>query len=304
VYNDKDQVEKLKMSDIDDKLWMKPALFGTENQYFINALVADDDGFLQRGYFTTENNTLTTILEGPKVEEETSWTLSFYCGPKESQALSAVDVRLEETLDYGFFAPVSKMLMYLLRIIYDYIGNYGWAIIILTILVRLIMVPFTLKSEQSTKNMRELDRRMKGLDKKYNKDSEELKTEKAKLMRTHGMPAGFGCLIPFLLQVPIFLGLSNALRSSIELYKAPFVFWIQDLSVPDPYYILPLLVFVGFMANALNAPDTRQRMSLAVAGIVFIAVVTKLAAGLTLYIACSILAGVAQSYITKKMKAA
>jgi len=222
--------------------WHNPQLFGAENKYFTHVMVGDRDKFAQRTYYRAPSKEkIFAILEGPIVTKKTRWTVSFYVGPKEEQAMALVDPRLEQTLGYaGLLAPISKVLLSLLNYIYKYVHNYGWAIIILTLFVRLLLLPFTYKSGLGGKKQGDLQKKLKYVEQKYKHDREALAREKMALMKKHAMPGLGGCL-PLLLQFPLFIALSAVLRSSIEFYRAPFLIW-SDLSAKDPYYILPLLM--------------------------------------------------------------
>jgi len=297
------KIEKVTHKNMPQAAWVAPEIFGAENRYFLHTLVKDADGFVKRGYFHTSDKNLFAVLEGPVVTKKTTWRLSFYCGPKESKDLAAVDVRLEAVLDYGWFSPIAKLTLYLLDFLNGYVHNYGWAIVLLTLLIRLLMFPFTKNSDKSMQKGRDMARKLKHLDERYANDPERLAIERQELIKKHGiLPGGMGCLT-MLLQIPVFIGLSAALRNSIELYRAPFVFWITDLSEADPYYILPLLVGVSFMLNAFMAPgDARQRLIMFIVGLVFAAIMANMSAGLALYICVSSFLGIAQTKLVKAFK--
>ena len=125
-----------------DSYWSNPTLFGTQDRYFVHAMTNDPSKFTQRGYYkAVDLDSLYSILEGPSVKEDASWNLTFYVGPKEDDAMAAVDSRLEQTLNYGWFSfiskPLSKLLLEALNFINKYTQSYGWAIIFLTILMKL-----------------------------------------------------------------------------------------------------------------------------------------------------------------------
>ncbi len=267
-----------------DSYWVKPTLFGVENKFFVHALVNDVQGFVNRAYFNkTEKDQLQAIVEGAPIEKETSWNVSFYVGPKELTAMEPIDPRLEETLEYsGWWAPISRVLLKLLNWLNHYVHNYGWAIIILTALIRLLMLPFSLRAKQGLKDRAEMQKKLQYIQQKYKDDPQARAQAQAEFMQKHGFGLS-GCL-PLLVQIPIFFGLSKVLSSSIELYQAPFL-WITDLSARDPYYILPLCVAAGIIIKALSSKDASQRMPLLVMGLVFGAFSATLPAGLVLYIA-------------------
>ena len=222
--------------------------------------------------------------------------MSFYFGPKETSAIVPVDVRLEKTLDYGWFAPVSKFLLVVLNWLYKYLHNYGLAIIILTLLIKLLLLPFSIQGEKSMKQRAEAQKKLTYIQQRYKDDPQTLARERAEFMRKHGMPGLGGCL-PILLQIPIFFALSRVLVNSLELYQAPML-WISDLSARDPYYILPVFVALSMLGQATTA-DPKQRLSMVAMAFVFGAFTASFSAGLALYIGMSTLLSVAQTRILK-----
>lgn len=283
--------------------WYEPSMFGGDSAYFIHAMVADPQHFVQRAYYRQGGGTnLTSIIEGPSVENSSEYTVSFYFGPKEFDAVGAVDPRLEQAFDYsGILAPVSRMLLKILKWLFSYLGNYGYAIIALTVLMKLLLFPFTYKSEQSMKQRVDIKKKLDYLQQRYKNDPERLAQERADVLKKHGMPGLGGCL-PLLLQIPIFIALSTILRSSIELHKAPML-WIPDLSAADPYYLLPLGVALSMLLQASGA-DAQQRITGIAMALVFGAIATSFSAGLALYIFVSTLLGVFQGYIVRVFKLA
>ncbi len=271
-----------------------PSIFGLEDNYFANVLFKDPQEFAQRAYFKQEGETSQAVLQSNAITEKTTWHVSFYNGPKELKELSKVDLRLEGLLSYGWFAPVSKLLLRLLNWLYSYLGNYGLAIIVLTILVRLILVPFTLNQTKQRKKQAGISKKLKYLEERYKNDPEELARAKGEFIRKHGLPGLPGFLSMFL-QIPIFIGLQRVLANAIELYKAPFL-WIPDLSAPDPLYILPLLFALGFILTMAQTGDAKQQITNMVIAVVIAAFMSSFSAGLTLFIAISTLLGLAQTY--------
>lgn len=283
------------------KGWFAPSLFGAENKYFIYSLVKDPDHFVQRAYYKQfGQDQLCSFLEGPVVDKSMQWNCSFYFGPKDRRAVMEVDPRLEETFDYsGLLAPLSRLLLMLLSFFFTYLHNYGLAIIGITILVKLLLLPFTFKSEQSLNKGRDIQKKLAYLQKKYKNDPEVLAREKAELIKKHGMPGMGGCLTLFL-QIPIFFALNRILNSSFELYNAHFL-WISDLAAPDPYYILSLSMSLGIIITALLG-DAKQRPMMLGFGLVSFALFANFAAGLALYISVSTGLGLLQTTLMRKMK--
>ncbi len=310
LYSEKHVIEKRALKDV--ALFGKeyPTLFGLEDHYFVNTLVSDPQKFAQRAYFKLEGSDFAcAILQSPAIKEKTSWDLSFYFGPKESSALVKVDSRLDGVLDYGWFWFISKPLLQLLNLIYSYVKNYGLAIIIISILIKLLFLPFTLKGEMARQRHQDAQKKFKYIEQKYRDNPEILARERAEFMRKHGLGT-MGCL-PYLVQIPVFIGLNRVLSSAIELYKAPFL-WIPDLSAKDPYYILPVFVGVCFALQALygmggpkttGSSDPKQGLSNVLMAIIFSAVFSNFAAGLSLYFGFNTLLALIQTYLQKKLRA-
>lgn len=284
--------------------WWRPTIFGAENRYFIHSMVSDVSACIDRAYFDAlPENKMTVILESVEMTSGSVCTASFYLGPKDEQAVAPVDSRLEETFEHsGMLAPLSKLLLRLLNFIYGYVHNYGYAIIILTILMRLFMLPFTVKGERSMKKGAEMGERMEYLKKKYKNDPERLRLEQAELIKKYGMPQVAGCL-PMLLQFPIFIALNRVLSNSVELYQAPFIGWLQDLSAPDPYYILPILIMLSMLVNAFTL-DAKQRSTMIIMAVALGAFSINFASGLLIYLIASTVLGVMQSYLVKSVRTA
>lgn len=277
-----------------------PTLFGLEDHYFLHSLIKDPQQFAQRAYFRLSEEQPQAVMQAAPVTAKTMWETTFYFGPKEMKSLAAVDTKLEGVLDYGWFAPLSKLLLYILNFFFSLLHNYGLAIIAVTLLVRLIMVPFTLSGESSRKKHAEAQKKLQYIEQKYKHDPELLAQEKAAFAKKHGIPGVLGCL-PLLLQIPVFIGLQRVLTNAIELYQAPFL-WIPNLAAPDPYYILPVLVGAGMAVQMSQSGDPRQRVANIIIAIIVAAVTANLSAGLTLFISMSTILGLLQSYIQKALK--
>lgn len=286
-----------------DKFWESITVFGAEDKYFLNVMFKDEGFFSQRGFYKkSPDGNLISVLESHKIKDEKAYRLSFYLGPKKLIAMhSAGAEKLDKTLDYGFFAPLSKLLLRLLNFFYSYVLNYGWAIILLTLLIKLLLLPFSLKGEEDEKK-REFERRSKIIEEKYKDNPQELNRAKAELIRTHGLPGMGGC-IPSLLQMPIFLALNRVLANSLDLYDAPFL-WIPDLAAPDPYYILPLLVGASIIIHSMTTAnmDSKQKMTPVIIGAVIGAVMASLPSGLVIFIFASTALGALQVELIKMFK--
>lgn len=300
VYNtQKGAVEKEVRNKIDlNKGWFAPTFFGTEDRYFAHALVADQNKFTQRAYYTVRDKQVISILESGTIEQPTTWNLSFFVGPKDEKAMSVVDPRLEQLLDYsGILAPLARLLLWVLNYLYQFLHNYGWAIVVMTCLINLLLLPLNLKSAQGMKKYNEFQKKLEYIKKKYKDDPDTLSREQAALITKHGMPGLGGCL-PKLLQLPIFFALSRVLSNSIQLYQAPFL-WIKDLSSKDPYYILPIAIVVAMLVQS-TANDPKQRFTMMAVALIFGAVAANFSAGLCLYILVGVLLMNIQTYVQQK----
>lgn len=238
-----------------EQAWIMPTLFGSENSYFAHILLDDSRVFAQRGYFRAQND-MTAILEGPVLTESVSFPLSFYVGPKSLDALQGVDTRLEGLLSFGWLSIFAKMLFKVLQFFYDYIGNYGLAIILMVILLKLLLMPLSIRGAYYTNKMHQLGPRMSAIRKKFANDKVRQHEETMALFRQHGIPPSaqvMGCLLS-IPQIPFLFAIYRVLGSSVELYHAPFIGWITDLTVKDPYYVLPILTGALMMQTMKNTP--------------------------------------------------
>ena len=190
-------------------------------------------------------------------------TLQLYAGPKEYDTLRSLNVGLEETIDFGWFIfgswsvvkAVAKPIFYVLRFINEYTHNYGVTIILLTMGIKLLFVPLQFKSYKSMKQMQMIQPKVLALQEKYKDDRDKLNKELIKLYRDHRVNPVGGCL-PMVLQMPVFVALFNILYMTIDLRQAPFVGWITDLSVQDPYYVLPIIMGATMVIQQKITPTT------------------------------------------------
>ncbi len=193
----------------------------------------------------------------------TAVSLQLYAGPKKFDTLKALKVGLEDTIDFGWFIygswgivkAVAKPLFYVLRFLYDFTQNYGLSIILLTVGIKLLFVPLQYKSYKSMKDMQVVQPKVVALQAKYKDDRERLNKELIKLYKDHKVNPVGGCL-PMLLQMPVFVALFNILYMTIDLRQAPFILWITDLSVQDPYYVLPVLMGLSMVVQQKIMPTT------------------------------------------------
>lgn len=192
-----------------------------------------------------------------------SGLLQLYAGPKEYDTLRSLNVGLEDTIDFGWFIfgswsvvkAVAKPIFYVLRFINEYTHNYGVTIIFLTMGIKLLFVPLQYKSYKSMKQMQVIQPKVQALQDKYKDDRDKLNKELIKLYRDHRVNPVGGCL-PMVLQMPVFVALFNILYMTIDLRQASFVGWITDLSVQDPYYVLPIIMGATMVIQQKITPTT------------------------------------------------
>ncbi len=229
----------------------------------------------------------------------------FYAGPKEYDRLKQLNAGLEHIIDFGWFSIVAMPLFWVLKFFYKYLGNYGWAIILLTILVRVPFIPILHKSQQSMKKMQKLQPLMAELKEKYKKDPQRLQKETMLLYKKHKVNPVGGCL-PLLLQIPVFIALYNVLLKAIELRGAPFILWITDLSAKDPYYVLPIVMGLSMVIQQKMTPtamDPKQAKIMMLMPVVFTFMFLTFPAGLVIYWLVNNILGIIQQYYANKKAA-
>ena len=231
-----------------------------------------------------------------------SYTL--YAGPKETETLQTVGHQFDSIVDFGFFSPIAIPIFWLLKKIHSVIGNYGWSIIVLTLLIRIPFIPLVMKSQKSIKKMQAIQPKMNEIRQKFKKDPQRMQKEMMDLYKKHKVNPMGGCL-PMLIQIPVFFALYKVLLVAIALRGAPFALWITDLSQRDPLYVLPILMGITMFVQQKMTPmggDPAQRKMMMFMPIIFTFMFLKLASGLTLYWTVSNLLSVAQQfYVNKKV---
>ncbi|MFN3074674.1 membrane protein insertase YidC [Acinetobacter sp. TY1] len=232
---------------------------------------------------------------------------TFYSGPKVQSELSDLAVGLNQTVDYGWLWPIAKLLFMGLQFFHGIVGNWGWAIILLTILVKLILWPLSSKSYRSMAKMRVIAPEMQRMKEEFGEDRMRFSQEMMALYKREQVNPLAGCL-PLLLQMPIFLALYWVLMESVELRHAPWMLWIQDLSAMDPWFVLPLIMGVTmFVQQALNPQptDPMQAKVFKIMPIMFTVFMLFFPAGLVLYwIVNNSITILQQSFINKSVEKA
>lgn len=235
-----------------------------------------------------------------------SFSTPLYAGPQEQKTLTALAPGLDYVVDYGWLTPIAAPIFWTLQKIHQFVGNWGWSIVILTILIKLMFFPLSAKSYKSMAQMRGLAPRLARLKEQFGDDRQKLHQAMMDLYKTEKINPLGGCL-PVVVQIPVFIALYWALLGSVEMRQAPFMLWIQDLSAPDPYYVLPILMGITMLIQTkLNPtpPDPIQAKVMMIMPVAFSIFFFFFPAGLVLYWLVNNLISIAQQwYITHKVEA-
>ena len=282
---------------------------GFADKYFLSAILSEKSsiasvelkkngaGFLE----STVSSPQFTVNPGQSVTSE----YRLFVGPKDIDVLKAQGNSLEQSLDLGWFTVIAKPLLYTLKFFYRYVGNYGIAIIIITIILKALFFPLTHKSYKSMKGMQKIQPEMAKLREKYKDDRDAMNKAVMELYREHKVNPMGGCL-PMVVQIPVFFALYKSLMFSIELRHAPFFFWVTDLADKDPYYVTPVIMGITMFFQQKMTPSNmdpmQQKMMLALP-VVFTFMFLSFPSGLVLYwLVNNVLTISQQMYINKLVK--
>jgi len=287
---------------------------GFSDKYFLSCLVPENNPVSSvildyDGSGALENEGLWISRLVYNIQAHTQGNLSrfdytFFIGPKEMDVLKESGHSLTESIDLGWFGFIAEPLLVVLKFFFKYTHNYGVAIILLTIIIKVLFYPLTRKQYESMKDLQKLQPKMKDLREKFKNDKERLNKEVMDLYRTHKINPLGGCW-PVLLQIPVFFALYKALLNSIELRHAPFVFWIQDLAQKDPCYITPLIMGATMFLQQKMTPtagDPAQQKMMMMMPVVFTFLFLNFPSGLVLYWLVNNVLTIGQQYVTQKRK--
>ena len=232
-----------------------------QDKYFISVMIPQG----AQGVFAKAEaeRVVTSGVEFPVDADGSRLRFQLYAGPKQFDLMRSLGHGLEDTIDFGWFIygswsivkAVAKPLFYVLRFLYEYTQNYGVAIILLTCGIKLLFVPLQYKSYKSMQGMQKVQPQIKAVQAKFKDDRERLNRELIKLYKEHKVNPVGGCL-PMVLQMPVFISLFNILYMTVDLRKAPFMLWITDLSIPDPFYVFPILMGASMVLQQKMMPTT------------------------------------------------
>lgn len=309
--------KKPTLNDITEKMVTNPSKLeeacrdwkwaGIDNRYFLVAVVPQDwtpkaDQLKFSKKFVYNKDSFFGLfgqkpVMGPELDiklpslipasGEVVYSADFYFGPKDYDTLLELPFDLERSIQFGFFGQFGKWARNLLVWLYGMTHNYGWAIVIMTVLIQIVLFPLTYKQLKSSAVMQKVQPEMKRIQEKYKGDPATQQREMMALYKKYGANPLSGCL-PLFIQLPIFLALFNALRTSWALHGAPFIWWIHDLSAKDPYYVLPIAMgIMMFIQQKITMPDIgKDNPSMAMMKwmpVMMTVIFLNFPAGLTLY---------------------
>ncbi|MBN9289294.1 MAG: membrane protein insertase YidC [Gammaproteobacteria bacterium 39-13] len=275
--------------------------------YFLCAFIPNAD--TNNSFYTRVDNEniyniggVTPVEVAPQSTQEIKG--NFYVGPEIADTLKQISPGLNLTIDYGILWPISQLLFWLLKTINSYVGNWGWSIILVTLVIKVLFYKLSASSYRSMGKMRLLQPRIELLKERHKDDKQQFSTALMELYRKEKMNPLGGCL-PILIQIPVFIALYYVLLESVELRHAPFMFWIQDLSSKDPYYVLPLIMGATmFLQQRMNPapPDPVQAKVMMLMPVVFTVLFLSFPSGLVLYWTVNNLLSIAQQwFITRSL---
>lgn len=282
---------------------------GFADKYFLNTILSDKNSIASVELKKSASGFFESVISSPQFTvnpgQSTIISHNLFVGPKDIDILKAQGNKLEESLDLGWFTVIANPLLYTLKYFYKYVGNYGVAIIIITIILKVLFFPLTHKSYKSMKGMQKIQPEMTKLREKYKDDRDAMNKAVMELYREHKVNPMGGCL-PMVVQIPVFFALYKSLMFSIELRHAPFYFWITDLADKDPYYVTPVIMgvtmFIQQKMTPSNMEPMQQKMMLALP-VVFTFMFLSFPSGLVLYwLLNNVLTIGQQMYINKLVK--
>lgn len=296
-------IERMRVAEGDDKkvTHETASLLAIGSQYFVSGLVDKSEIAPAVEVTIPKTGDIVALLvyKPVTIQPKMEFKWVSYVGGKSLGHLQNVDPELTEVVNFGFFSLIGKWLLKILIWSHSLVGNWGWAVVLMTILVRLLVMPFNIASYRSMKKMQLIQPQLASLRERYKNDPAALNRESMLMMKENKVNPLGGCL-PMLLQMPIFFAFYQVLGQSIELYQSPWILWIHDLSQKDPFFVLPVLMGLTMFIQQKITPTTMDPMQAKILQwmpIIFSAFTLALPSGLTLYIFVSTLFGVIQQRI-------
>jgi len=254
---------------------------------------------------SSERDSDGDLAKNPNVSFEGMQSISFngYIGQKDYKTLDAINPILTNAIEYGWFTFASQPLFELLLWLHGIFGNWGWAIIALTFIIRIILYPLTYKGMVSMQKIKELAPKLKEIKEKHSKDPQRMNAATMDMYKKHGANPLGGCL-PMLLQIPVFFAIYRVLLNAPELQGAPWMLWVTDLSRMDPYYVLPILMGASMYLQQRMTPnnftDPLQEKIFKYLPVIFTFFFVTFPSGLVLYWFVNNLFSIAQQFIVNQ----
>ncbi len=257
--------------------------------YFITAYIPPTKTTREYYFKKIDENLFATgvIIPAGEIAPNSNKTISMqmYVGPQDQETLKTLAPGLDKAVDYGWLTVVAEPIFWLLSLLHKFFGNWGWSIIVLTILIKLAFYPLSAASYRSMAKMKALGPRLQKLKEQYGDDRQKLHQAMMDIYKTEKINPLGGCL-PVVIQIPVFIALYWVLLYSVEMRHAPFALWIQDLTAQDPYYVLPVLMGISMLVQTkLNPtpPDPIQAKIMMIMPVAFSIMFFWFPAGLVLY---------------------
>ncbi|MDR2710389.1 MAG: membrane protein insertase YidC [Burkholderiales bacterium] len=321
IFNDADKFKKVGFDDLDKFAadpTRKPSFTPSNDNgwvamiehYFVTAWALPDSNNIQREFYARKIGDglysagmllpLGSIAPGASAEV----TVPLYAGPQEQDVLKGLAKDLNRVVDYGVFTVIAAPMFWLLKFLHNLIGNWGWSIIAMTFLIRLVFYPLNAAAARSMAKMRVVAPKLKVLQEQFKDDKQQLQVKMMEMYRQEKINPLGGCL-PILIQMPFFIALYWVLLSAAELRYAPWLGWITDLSAPDPWYLLPVLYAVSAFLQMKLSPtpisDPVQARMMQMMPVVFSVLFIFFPSGLVLYWLVSNLLQIAQQWHVNRM---
>ncbi|MCC7219041.1 MAG: membrane protein insertase YidC [Burkholderiales bacterium] len=321
VYNDKDNFKKVEFGEI-DKLAADPnrkspfqktadnGWVGMIEHYFVAAWLPSDERKTPREFFVRKLDNglyaagvivpVGTIAPGATGEIR----VPLYVGPQDQDVLAKTAKGLDLVVDYGIFTVLAAPLFWLLKWLHGLLGNWGWAIVVMTIMIKAVFYPLNAAAARSMGKMKIIAPKMKALQEQYANDKQQLQIKMMEMYKTEKINPLGGCL-PILVQIPVFIALYWVLLSAVELRQAPWILWIHDLSAPDPYFVLPVIYAITAYLQVKLSPtpitDPVQAKVMQIMPIAFSVLFIFFPAGLVLYWLVNNILQIGQQWQVNKM---
>jgi len=309
IYSPEEKYEKIKFSDMEEENLSRDIKGGWAamlQHYFLAALIPDPEVIAHyytralgnERYLIGFSDAGLTVAPG----EQASTSVRLFAGPKLQHIMAKVAPGLELTVDYGKLTLLAQPIFWLLEKIHAIVGNWGWSIIFLTMIIKGMFFKLSETSYRSMANMRKLAPRLQSLKERYGDDKQKLNQAMMEMYKKEKVNPLGGCL-PVLVQIPVFIALYWVLLESVEMRQAPFMLWLQDLSSPDPYFILPLLMGITMLIQQKLNPapmDPIQAKVMMILPVVFTVFFAFFPSGLVLYWVVNNTLSITQQYIITK----